>query len=133
VTILDKFLNNTSLILLFEVKGKKLLFPGDAQLENWQWALSQDGIGDLLKDVDVYKVGHHGSRNATPKELWNFFEKRHERALTTMMSTAAGVYGRSEDSKVPSANLVKALKNESTLKNTQDLKGGKDPIVVDIE
>ena len=50
-----------------------------------------------------------------------------------MMSTAAGVYGRSEDSKVPSANLVKALKNESTLKNTQDLKGGKDPIVVEIE
>jgi len=25
-------MNNTSLILLFEVKGKKLLFPGDAQL-----------------------------------------------------------------------------------------------------
>jgi hypothetical protein len=133
VTILDKFLNNTSLILLFEVKGKKLLFPGDAQLENWQWALSQDGIPDLLKDVDVYKVGHHGSRNATPKELWNGFEKRQERTLTTMMSTATGVYGRSEEGKVPSANLVKALKNESTLKNTQDLKGGKDPIVVEIE
>ena len=133
VTILDRFLNNTSLILLFEVKGKKLLFPGDAQLENWQWALSQDGIPDLLKDVDVYKVGHHGSRNATPKELWNGFEKRQERTLTTMMSTAAGVYGRSEEGKVPSANLVKALKNESTLKNTQDLKGGKDPIVVEIE
>jgi hypothetical protein len=133
VTILDRFLNNTSLILLFEVKGKKLLFPGDAQLENWQWALSQDGIPDLLKDVDVYKVGHHGSRNATPKELWNGFEKRQERTLTTMMSTATGVYGRSEEGKVPSANLVKALKNESTLKNTQDLKGGKDPIVVEIE
>jgi hypothetical protein len=133
VTILDKFLNNTSLILLFEVNGKKLLFPGDAQLENWQWALSQAGIGDLLKDVDLYKVGHHGSRNATPKELWNRFEKRRNRALTTMMSTAAGVYGRSEESKVPSANLLAALKNESTLKNTQDLKGARDPIVVEIE
>jgi hypothetical protein len=132
VTILDKFLNNTSLILLFEVNGKKLLFPGDAQWENWQWALAQPGIGDLLKDVDVYKVGHHGSRNATPKELWNRFEKRRERALTTMMSTAAGVYGRSEEGMVPSANLVKSLKDESTLKNTQDLKGGKDPIVVEI-
>jgi hypothetical protein len=28
---------------------------------------------------------------------------------------------------------LKALKKESTLKNTQDLKGGKDPIVVEIE
>jgi len=133
VTILDKFLNNTSLILLFEVKGKRLLFPGDAQWENWQWALSQPGIAELLQDVDVYKVGHHGSRNATPKELWNRFEKRRGRALTTMLSTAAGVYGRSEEGKVPSANLVKALKTESTLWNTQDLKGGKDPICVEID
>ena len=133
VTILDKFLNNTSLILLFEANGRKLLFPGDAQLETWQWALSQPGIPDLLKNVDVYKVGHHGSRNATPRELWNGFEKRQGRALTTMMSTAAGVYGRSAEGKVPSDNLLKALKKESTLKNTQDLKGGKDPIVVEIE
>jgi hypothetical protein len=109
------------------------LFPGDAQLETWQWALSQPGIRDLLKDVDVYKVGHHGSRNATPRDLWNGFEKRQGRALTTMMSTAAGVYGRSEEGKVPSDNLVKALKKESVLQNTQDLKGGKDPIVVEIE
>jgi hypothetical protein len=28
---------------------------------------------------------------------------------------------------------VKALRNESTLLNTQDLKGGKDPIVVELE
>jgi hypothetical protein len=82
--------------------------------------------------VDVYKVGHHGSRNATPKALWNGFEKRGAGTLTTMLSTATGVYGRSEEGKVPSANLVKALGNESTLNNTQDLKGGRDPIVVEL-
>ncbi len=136
VTMLDSFLNNTSLILLFEVKGKKLLFPGDAQLENWSWALGQPGIRDLLKDVDVYKVGHHGSRNATPKDLWKMFGKRKgtpaKDGLTTLMSTSAGVYGRTEEGKVPSVNLVKALKNESDLKNTQDLKTNKGPIVFEI-
>lgn len=133
VTILDKFLNNTSVILLFQVKGKKLLFPGDAQLENWQWALAQPGIQNLLKDVDVYKVGHHGSRNATPHKLWDHFEKRKGRKLTTMMSTAAGVYNRSEEGSVPSANLVKTLKRESALQNTQNLKGGTGPIVVEFK
>lgn len=130
VTVLDNFLNNTSLILLFTVKGKKLLFPGDAQLENWQWAFSQKGIGDLLKDVDVYKVGHHGSRNATPRKLWDFFDKRKGGQLTTLMSTASGVYGRSEEGRVPSTNLVKALTAESTL---QDTRGAKGPIEVVIE
>jgi hypothetical protein len=132
VTILDKFLNNTSIILLFEVKGKKLLFPGDAQLENWQWALSQEGIPNLLKDVDVYKVGHHGSRNATPHSLWDHFEKRKGRQLISMMSTASGVYGRSEEGKVPSAKLVKSLARESDLRNTQDLKGAKKPMQVTV-
>lgn len=135
VTALDSFLNNTSLILLFEVKGKKFLFPGDAQLENWTWALSQPGAKALLKDVVLYKVGHHGSRNATPKDLWNLFEKRSRKrksgVLKTMMSTSAGVYGRTEEGKVPSTNLVKALKKESQLSNTQDLRKKKGPIVVE--
>ena len=133
VTVLDNFLNNTSLILLFEVRGKKLLFPGDAQLENWSWALGQKGINDLLKDVDLYKVGHHGSRNATPKTLWDKFGKRNRKKdiLKTMMSTAAGVYSKSEEGKVPATRLVKALNTESELSNTQSLKGRRGPIVVE--
>jgi hypothetical protein len=134
VTALDSFLNNTSLILLFEVNGKKFLFPGDAQLENWSWALSQSGIKNLLKDVALYKVGHHGSRNATPKELWNVFDKRKTNgksgALKTMLSTTAGVYGRTEEGKVPATNLLKVLKKESQLSNTQDLKQKRGPIVL---
>lgn len=130
VTVLDAFLNNTSLILLFEVNGKKLLFPGDAQLENWSWALGQEGVKELLKDVDVYKVGHHGSRNATPKDLWSKFARRGS-TLKTMMSTSAGVYGRSEEGRVPAARLVKTLESESELSNTQSLGKKRGPIVVE--
>jgi hypothetical protein len=132
VRILDNYLNNTSLILLFEVAGKKLLFPGDAQLENWQWALSQKGIEELLHDVDVYKVGHHGSRNATPHKLWDFFDKRKGKKLRTLMSTAAGVYDKSEDGKVPSTNLVSALKSESDLETTLGRKATVVPIEVEV-
>lgn len=72
VRIIDGALNNTSLILLFEVGGKLLLFPGDAQIENWDYALNQarnrTAIRKLLRAADVYKVGYHGSLNATPKD-----------------------------------------------------------------
>ena len=133
VNILDSFMNNTSLILLFEFNGKKLLFPGDAQLENWTYALSQPGVKALLSDVDLYKVGHHGSRNATPKVLWEGFEKRKSKhaasVLKTMMSTRAGAYEKSEEGKVPATNLVTALKADSDLLNTQDLKAKRGPIV----
>jgi len=132
VKTLDDFLNNTSLILLFEARGKKLLFPGDAQMENWQWALSQDDVRELLHGVDVYKVGHHGSRGGTPRKLWSLFEHRRGRKLTTLLSTAAGVYERSADGKVPSANLLKELKQESSLKSTEKVRKTNRPIEIEI-
>ena len=126
VRMLDKSMNNTSVILLFEVGGKKLLFPGDAQIENWEFALSKKEVFDLLKDVTVYKVGHHGSRNATPKTLWNRFGHKDQAVsapdrLLTLNSTMKGKHGHSKNnSEVPRTSLVTELKNFSDYKSTEE-------------
>jgi hypothetical protein len=125
VTVLDSAMNNTSLILLFEVNGRKLLFPGDAQIENWEYALSKPGVVDALADVALYKVGHHGSRNATPRSLWDGFRKRsanpiHMGRLKTLLSTQAGVHGQEENhTEVPRSTLVDQLKLNSEFHTTQ--------------
>jgi hypothetical protein len=73
---LDSYTNNTSLVLAFELKqsGRVLLFVGDAQIGNWlSWQSLEfdNGSGtnvtteDLLARTVFYKVGHHGSHNAT--------------------------------------------------------------------
>ena len=129
VRALDRVMNNTSLILLFEVNGKKLLFPGDAQIENWSYALSKPAIKRQLSTVNVYKVGHHGSRNATPKTLWGCFKNRSTkktapRRLITLMSTMSGKHGKAASkTEVPRETLKDALEKESKLFNTQDIKG----------
>ncbi len=72
---LDDHINNTSLVLAFELgqgdEAPVLLFPGDAQVGNWlSWhTLDSDGhfAEDLLRRTVLYKVGHHGSHNATLK------------------------------------------------------------------
>jgi hypothetical protein len=125
VTMLDKAMNNTSVILVFEAGNKRLLFPGDAQLENWLYAL--DGTNDkykaLLQSIDLYKVGHHGSWNATPKKLWNLFKKKSassgQSRLKTLMSTLEGVFH--EEHEVPRGKLVTELKHQSNLFSTQQL------------
>jgi hypothetical protein len=121
--VLDAQMNNTSLILLFEAGGKKLLFPGDAQLENWQYALSKESVLKLLKGVDLYKVGHHGSLNATPKTMWGKFDKRGPKSakgrLQTVMSTMPGKHGsESSGTEVPRRTLLTALKTDSDLHST---------------
>jgi len=77
---LDNAINNLSLVLAFEfiASGDVLLFPADAQVGNWlswqalHWkfkdAQGQDHevkTKDLLGRTVFYKVGHHGSHNAT--------------------------------------------------------------------
>jgi glyoxylase-like metal-dependent hydrolase (beta-lactamase superfamily II) len=134
VRAMDDALNNTSVILLFEAGKKKLLFPGDAQWENWELALTKNA--DLLKDVDVYKVGHHGSLNATPKTLWNAFSKKSEdedkagRLVTVMSTRSDSKHGHVEnDSEVPRRKLVTALKQNSAHRSTQELEASGDLVL----
>lgn len=126
VTALDNAMNNTSLILLFEAGGKKLLFPGDAQIENWQYALAQPEVVELLASVDLYKVGHHGSLNATPKSLWNGFRKKSTGntpdRLTSVLSTMPGKHGsEANETEVPRRPLVDELDQHSALHDTDRL------------
>jgi len=131
VRILDDYMNNTSVVLLIEACGKKLLFPGDAQIENWSYALGQEGVRQALKGVDAYKVGHHGSRNATPRTLWAGFAKRGaKQRLQTFLSTRAGLHGHGQsDTEVPRKSLLQALEAESSLVNTQNLTASKGIVV----
>lgn len=76
----DNTLNNQSLVILFSFDGKNLLFAGDAQWGNWEHFLyggaygttghtaMTDSAKSILSKIDFYKVGHHGSANATPKD-----------------------------------------------------------------
>ena len=74
---LNRGINNTSLVLAFELENTKrvLLFAGDAQLGNWEswddgtWKDADRTVTtkDLLARTVVYKTGHHGSHNATLK------------------------------------------------------------------
>jgi hypothetical protein len=128
VRSLDQEMNNTSVILLFQVGKKKLLFPGDAQIENWQYALAQQRYQSLLASVNLYKVGHHGSLNATPKSLWKLFKTKSEEKtadrLLSLMSTMEGKHGTvSSQTEVPRVKLVRELARESDLFTTQQLKG----------
>lgn len=126
VTQLDKQMNNTSLILLFESTNKRLLFPGDAQIENWSVTLSKKKYMKLLADVDLYKVGHHGSLNATPKSMWAGFAKKGPKTksgrLTTVLSTMPGKHGDEHShTEVPRVSLLTALGTQSELHSTHTL------------
>jgi hypothetical protein len=133
VRALDEAMNNTSVILLIEAAGKKLLFSGDAQIESWAYALSHASVRRLLAGVDGYKVGHHGSLNATPKSLWKLFEKRAPRGegrLRAFLSTRPGKHGSvARGTEVPRRTLLEALDAETELVATNRLRRKRELVV----
>lgn len=118
---IDRAQNNTSLCLLFEVQGKRLLLPGDAELESW--AFMRKYCGQLLKPVDFLKVAHHGSHNGTPEDfLDSLLPVKRAKQAQVLVSTKKNIYGTANP--VPDEALLAELSRRcSKLVNTDGVLG----------
>ncbi|MEI9886157.1 MAG: MBL fold metallo-hydrolase [Rhizomicrobium sp.] len=95
-SIANNQINNQSLVTLFTFNGKTLLFAGDAQWGNWanfmfggvDSATLKAESKAILGNLDFYKVGHHGSTNATPKDALAAMKD----GCVAMCSTAIDAY-----------------------------------------
>jgi len=133
----DNTLNNQSLVVLFTFNGKNLLFAGDAQWGNWENFLYGGKIGTdhktladssrkILASLDFYKVGHHGSTNATPKDALDAMRE----GCVAMVSTEPGCYGSVKSgTEVPRGPLLEAIeeKTEHQLARSDQIEAGKKP------
>lgn len=132
---LDSDTNNTSLVLAFELvpSGRVLLFPGDAQVGNWlSWEdvtfeVPASGAArpavtsrDLLERTVLYKVGHHGSHNATLRDKG--LELMTSEELTAMLPVERTMAKR-QDWNMPFPSLFRRLE-ERTQGRILDLNDG---------
>lgn len=122
----DNATNNTSLVLAIEfVKtGKVLLFPADAQIASWKswlnlkWELKEGEAeektvttADLLRRTVFYKVGHHGSHNATMKE--NGLELMTDKSLVAAIPVDQQFANNSRHWEMPAKALLSRLQERS--------------------
>jgi beta-lactamase superfamily II metal-dependent hydrolase len=101
--------NNTSVILLIEWRGRRLLFVGDAEWngayvegkKNFAWNVAwKKHKAELGKPVDFLKIGHHGSTNSTP---WNDREDGKKTEPSTILDA---ILPRPKGNKKPTAMAV---------------------------
>lgn len=115
---LDDHTNNTSLALAIEIGkgGKVLLFPADGQVGNWlswgdlKWKRGRREltIDNLLERTVLYKVGHHGSHNATLKS--NGLEKMSHPELTAMLPVDEDFAKSVNWKRIPFPDLLERLR-----------------------
>jgi hypothetical protein len=127
---LDSDTNNTSLVLAIELDGDSiagsqggrdvLLFAADAQIGNWlSWATVKwdapegeaEPVGglDLVRRTIVYKVGHHGSHNATLKA----YLESMERLLVALNPVDEAMAHKKGWAHIPLPSLQEALRRKA--------------------
>lgn len=116
--------NATSLVILLEWKGKRLLFAGDAQESSWK-AMHDNG---LLVPIDVLKVAHHASHNGTPIDYPDIWKKMIEGKKPIFL---VSTHPR-RDWGMPNRDLLKRLDSVGTVHSTEGLKGSHAFIEIEI-
>lgn len=101
---LEKAVNGTSLMLLFRLGELSLLFAGDAQWGTWDAVLGDPARRQLLENTTLYKVGHHGSHNATPRRFVEDVPRTRTIAFVPVAPTDIGSW-----SEIPRKPLLAAL------------------------
>ncbi len=62
--------NILSIMCVLTYGGRKMMFTGDAEVPTEEWFM--DTVGGTLLDVDILKVGHHGSESCTSTAFLDF-------------------------------------------------------------
>ncbi|HEV8435525.1 MAG TPA: MBL fold metallo-hydrolase [Thermoanaerobaculia bacterium] len=106
---LDAAINGTSLMLVLQIGDLHLLFPGDAQWGTWNAVLRTPKWKNLLRRVRFYKIGHHGSHNATPIE---FVEDAIDTSLNVIAMASTRAFG---SWKVPLPELLTQLASKNAI------------------
>jgi beta-lactamase superfamily II metal-dependent hydrolase len=101
---LDDMINSTSLVLVLQIGAARLLLPGDAEWGTWKIILANEDARALLRGATFFKVGHHGSHNATSKTL---VEQVLPKKIPALISTQEGEGNYRND--IPLRDLLDAL------------------------
>jgi beta-lactamase superfamily II metal-dependent hydrolase len=105
---LESAVNNTSLMLVFEIGEAVLLFPGDSQWGSWKINLEDPLRRELLERTTFYKIGHHGSHNATPVTFVDGVINRQGGPASEVWA-AASVTPHGRFTEIPKLTLLKEL------------------------
>ena len=120
---LNSVMNNTSVILLFEVGNRKILFPGDAQIENWAYAQSSLGKASQRRKRLQGRTSRQPQRHPeVPVETIQTQGKAKQEGSPQIIVLHQIRKARQHlrGHRGPRRILVDELKKQSTLSNTED-------------
>lgn len=114
----EENVNNSSIVLLLDIKGTKILLSGDAELE--EETIIIDRYSELISNanIKIFKAGHHGSRTSNTLELLKLIQPE----FMVISAGESNSYGHPHFETIQKANSlgIKILRTDQ-LKSEEDI------------
>jgi len=71
----EKVLNNRSYIIGIGYAGKKVLIPGDVEVEGWKMATTSEQFKDVVRNTTFFVASHHGHTTGFTTDILRYSGK----------------------------------------------------------
>jgi metal-dependent hydrolase (beta-lactamase superfamily II) len=136
----EKIINNRSFLIGIKYAGKKILIPGDIEVDAWKKAFGFQEFKEIVRDTNFFVASHHGHKSGFTTEILDYSgkpdiyivsAKSGDDSIDTAYSKAENSNGYRISGRAYNSHMVSTREEQKSIEVTIDENGESSITLID--